>query len=125
MKLLLPDIRIYKNTLSGICHQMLFQKHILQNLFDRVEYYHKTSVHVPFWKLMLQVAKQNNRLEYSEYDLYFNFMLTFHRPIIRLTNGITWDISPNVPEYSEKTYLTAHYHLRNRNVQANTFYVEV
>jgi hypothetical protein len=125
MKLLLPDISIYKNTISGICHQMLFQKHVLQNLFDRVEYYHKTSIHVPFWRLMLKVAKQNSRLEYSEYDLYFNFMLTFHRPMVRLTNDISWDISPNVPESCEKTYLTAHFHLRNRNVQANTFYVEV
>ena len=107
MQLLIPDIKIRSDELSGICHQMLFQKHVLQNLFDR-----STANDMPFWKKMLCLSREHNRLSYSEYDMYFNFAMTFHKNTVRITNIIRWNNSGSIPDISDYTYLTAHSHLR-------------
>ena len=79
MSTLLPGIRYPFERGSGVCHQMLFQTHILQHLFDKSA---ETTVlrYLPFWKRMLYVAVENGDsiLDYSEYDMYFSFVLTFH-----------------------------------------------
>ena len=110
IKFLLKDINILYDNISGICHQMLFQKHVIQNLFDRVEKYNidLNNINLPFWKLMLIKLKENNINKYSEYDLYFNFINTFHRNTIKITNDISWDISSTIPKSSKYTYLTVH-----------------
>ena len=120
MKLLIPNINI-DNRFSGICHQMLFQKHILQNLFDRVELYHN----MPFWIAMLYISKTNNRLYYSEYDLYFNFIFSFHKNTVKLSSNIKWDISSVIPEKMEYTYITAHNHIRNIEVKRDMYTIDL
>ena len=120
MKILIDEINIKEN-ISGICHQMLFQAHILNNIFDRVELKYNT----PLWKIMLFITKQNNRLSYSEYDMYFNFILSFHKNTVTITNKIKWDISANVPEKSDYTFLTAHAHIRNGVIKADSYFVNV
>jgi hypothetical protein len=121
MDILLDGI-IYDKRYSGICHQMLFQKHILQDLFDRVEIKYKK----PFWKAMLDISKDNNRLYYSEYDLYFNFAFTFYKENLQITNKITWDISADIPNVSEYTYITAHKHIRGcYNIPRNFYKVDI
>ena len=118
IKLLIPNINI-DNRFSGICHQMLFQKHILQNLFDQVETLHN----MPFWIAMLYISKMNNRMYYSEYDLYFNFIFSFHKNTVKLSSNVKWDISPIIPETSEYTYITAHNHIRNTEIKRDTYKV--
>ena len=71
---------------SGICHHMLIQKDILQEMFDRVEKVHK----MPFWKADISVTLQNYKslnpkpphgeapLLFTTYELYFNYVLKFH-----------------------------------------------
>lgn len=121
MNLLLNTIVPYKPRVSGVCHQMLFQTHVLQNLFDRVERAHG----IPLWKVMLEISKRNHRLYYSEYDMYFNFMMTYHKRSVRLSREVRWDIVGEVPKTSEYTYLTAHAHIRGESVPANTYVVPV
>lgn len=121
MTSLLPYMKIYSDKISGICHQMLFQRHVLQNLFDRVYQIYK----LPFWKSCILITRVSKDV-YSEYDLYFNFILHFHRTTTRITNDISWDLSSSIPENSDYTYLTAHSHLRgNSNLAKNTYYVSV
>lgn len=126
MKLLLPDIQIKYSNISGICHQMLFQTHVLLNLFDRVcaSYKQTTNVSEPFWKIMLLVMVNNNLSEYSEYDIYFNFILAFHSWSVKLSTGITWDITGIIPETSDLIYLTAHAHLRSWNIYRDQYKVK-
>ena len=126
MKLLLPDIQIKYSNVSGICHQMLFQTHVLLNLFDRVcaSYKKTTNVSEPFWKIMLLVMVNNNLSEYSEYDIYFNFILAFHSWSVKLSTGITWDITGIIPETSDLIYFTAHAHLRSWNIYRDQYKVK-
>jgi hypothetical protein len=121
IKLLLNDININVN-FSGICHQMLFQTHVLQNLFDRIE----LQYNMPFWKVMLEINKKNNNRGYSEYDLYLNFALSFHKNTIKLTNDIKWDISSIIETNTDYTYLTCHSHLRGNNyISKNEYFVDL
>jgi hypothetical protein len=127
MKHLLNDINFFSNRISGICHQMLFQTHVLQNLIDRVEKYHLDvrGSYMPFWKIML-IISEVYKIYYSEYDIYFNFMLSFHRNTTKITNSISWDISSKIPNNSDYTYITAHSILRNNNlVKKNSYYIDL
>jgi len=127
MKYLLSDINIFNNRISGICHQMLFQTHVLQNLLDRVEKYNldMRGIYMPFWKIMLTLSERY-KIYYSEYDIYFNFMLTFHKNTVNLTNSVSWDISPIIPKSTNYTYITAHSHLRNEIfVPSNSYYINL
>jgi hypothetical protein len=127
MKHLLNDINIFSNRISGICHQMLFQTHVLQNLIDRVEKYHldMRGIYMPFWKIMLTLAERY-KIYYSEYDIYFNFMLTFHRNAVKITNNISWDVSATIPGETNYTYITAHSILRhNKLLKHNSFYINL
>jgi len=127
MKYLLGDINIFNSKISGICHQMLFQTHILQNLIDRVEKYHidMREIYMPFWKIMLLLSERY-KIYYSEYDIYFNFMLTFHKNTVNITNSISWDISSIIPRSTNYTYITCHSHLRGaRYLPSNSFYINL
>lgn len=71
-KLLVPGYkRIYPKVYS-VCHHMLFQKPILEDLFFAVEEYH----HEPFWKAFCSCVKFNKNQGASEYEIYYNFALT-------------------------------------------------
>jgi len=71
---------------SGICHHMLIQQDILQEMFDRVEAIHK----MPFWKADISVTLQNYKslnpvrshadapLLFTTYELYFNYVMRYH-----------------------------------------------
>lgn len=61
--------RIYPKHYS-VCHHMLFQKPILDDLFNTVEQFHKKS----FWKAFCRcVDLEENGA--SEYEIYYNFAL--------------------------------------------------
>ena len=75
---------------SGICHHMLIQKDILQEMFDRAESEHK----MPFWKADIFVTQEhyksfpskktkedvaNAPLLFTTYELYFNYVMQYHR----------------------------------------------
>jgi hypothetical protein len=58
---------------SGICHHMLFQKAILDDLFFLVESHH----HLPFWIAACRSLDHQQLLNssLSEYEIYFHFAL--------------------------------------------------
>ena len=71
---------------SGICHHMLIQKDVLQDMFDRVEKIHN----IPFWKANLMVTLEDYKslnpkpphgdapLLLTTYELYFNYVMKYY-----------------------------------------------
>lgn len=60
--------------ISGICHHMLFQKHIIEELFAMVQ--KADGSNDPFYKIFLKNAE--NSFGVAEYNLYFYFLVSFH-----------------------------------------------
>ncbi len=73
----------FKNV-SGICHHMLFQKDIIEDLFRTVE--QNDGSGEPFWKIFLKNSGPGYAV--AEYNLYFYFLICFHpdRYKIRILN---------------------------------------
>lgn len=68
---LIPGFKkIYKNH-SGISHHMLFQRPVLEDLFQVVEKTHNRE----FWKAFCDFINLSNPSPASEYEIYFNFTL--------------------------------------------------
>lgn len=61
-------------TISGICHHMLLQKHMILDLFSRVEKQDGTGD--LFYKIFLKNAQ--NFYSVAEYNLYFYFLASIH-----------------------------------------------
>jgi hypothetical protein len=61
-------------TISGICHHMLLQKHMILDLFSRVEKQDGTGD--LFYKIFLKNAE--NFYSVAEYNLYFYFLASIH-----------------------------------------------
>ncbi len=79
IKKILPEIakelpeKFDENT-SGICHHMLFQKHMIEDLFLRVE--KQDGSGDPFYKVFLKTCE--NSFGVAEYNLYFYFLICCH-----------------------------------------------
>ncbi len=70
---LLPGLKKVYENYSGISHHMLFQKPILEDLFNLVESHHK----IPFWQAYCRCVEPNE-IQHSgsaDYEIYFNFVL--------------------------------------------------
>jgi lipopolysaccharide biosynthesis glycosyltransferase len=88
MKRLLPGLYKCTASFSGIAHHMLFQKQVLDDLFNLVETTHQ----VPFWKAVCQSIDTDYIYEssFSEYEIYFNFaLLRTDQATIRHVNWVT------------------------------------
>ena len=77
---LLPNAKIIKNK-SSICHHMLFEKKILNNLLDEIEKKFKK----PAWKsildsVILYVKSFGYKISlFSEYELYANYVKNYYK----------------------------------------------
>jgi hypothetical protein len=58
--------------ISGVCHHMLFQRHILAELMKRVE--DKNSNNEKFYKIFLE--NREGYCDIAEYNLYFYFLIS-------------------------------------------------
>ena len=92
MKKLHPTLKKVKE-ISGICDHMMFEKKYLDEMFQLIENYHLPSQDIAnvtntpkrFYEIFIE---QIDPIEYvlsgingsgaSEYEIYFNFMLTYH-----------------------------------------------
>lgn len=99
--------------ISGICHSMMFQRKMLEELFAEVEKYDGTGD--KFYKIFLKLA--NHEHSVSEYQIYFNFLLIYHREKIairKLKYKNTADL--NIRKYRKRlkySYCSFHSYLRN------------
>ncbi|MEI6242478.1 MAG: DUF6492 family protein, partial [Chlamydiota bacterium] len=71
-KRLIPGFTKVFPSFSGICHHMIFQKEILQDLFHTVEGVH----HTEFWKAFCRCCDHKELFGSfaSEYEIYFNYV---------------------------------------------------
>lgn len=72
MKRVLPDLKRVHQEHSGITHHMLFQKPILEDLFDLISKRHNRVA----WKALCRSIdpKKVHESSLSEYEIYFNFV---------------------------------------------------
>lgn len=77
MNRLIPGLTKQINK-SGISHHMIFNKNILNEIITNVELTHKTM----FWKAFLNCVRFESDTNFScasEYEIYFNYVLKFHK----------------------------------------------
>jgi len=98
---------------TGISHHMIFNKNLLEDFFERVSKVHKNK---EFWKVFLELS--NLKEVPSEYDLYFSFMLNFHKDLVNLRrpkykNAHDFNTFKYYGEILRKKYHYCSYHERD------------
>jgi Family of unknown function (DUF6492) len=113
MAIFIPKLKRLNAKLSGVAHHMLFQRPILEDLFNTVGKTHN----IEFWRAFCRCVPADyvTVSGASEYEIYFNYALTrTHQVEIRRLN---WENIPSldlIPEYKEKGYhyVSAHTWMR-------------
>ncbi|MCI5051509.1 MAG: DUF6492 family protein [Simkaniaceae bacterium] len=115
MKRLLPPLHRVTDQ-SGICNCMVFKKTIVEDLFWRVENFHRTE----FWKAFMRcVERQHLRLSgASEYEILFNFYQLYYPEEIEV-RPLNWGASGELSDLSGFAksglhYVSFHDYLRKR-----------
>ena len=106
---LIPGFRKIFPQHSGIVHHMLFQKGVIEQLFDEVEQVHG----VPFWKAFCHLVGQEHLAGSgaSEYEIYFNYVFA-HTSQVSL-RGLLWrniDSMDEVEKFRKQGYHYVSYH---------------
>ncbi|MCI5052568.1 MAG: hypothetical protein MRY21_05470 [Simkaniaceae bacterium] len=98
---------------SGITHHMLFQRPVLEDLFELVESYHK----LPFWKAFIRCIdrKEIYGAGCSEFEIYFNFIKlrsqNWATRLLRWTNVSKFTLL-KIAQRRGYHYLSLHAHMR-------------
>ena len=71
-KRLVPGYKRVHHDVYSVCHHMLLQRPILEDLFRTVEEYHE----VPFWKAFCLCVDLSQNKGASEFEIYYNYALT-------------------------------------------------
>jgi hypothetical protein len=118
---LLPSIKTKLpqkyNKISGICHHMIFQKNIIEDLFQKIQKQHNTLD--PFYKIFMQ--KIDDGYEVSEYNLYFYFLIT-HYPQRMVIRNLKYKNTSNLSLWRYKIFKKYDYcsfHSYQRNIKNN------
>jgi hypothetical protein len=69
---ILPDVHKVFPDRSGICHHMIFTRRILEEIRGRLGGADAA------WKTIIGAIDKNELSGFSEYELYFNYMLIYH-----------------------------------------------
>jgi hypothetical protein len=99
---------------SGICHHMIFQTDCIKQLFELIENEHNDKFCNVFLKLIQPCDYEHSGS--SEYEIYFNYMIKYHRDKIDI-RILTWDTLDNIENLSEyekgnNQYITSHWYCR-------------
>lgn len=105
----MDETLIKQSNCSGICHHMMFQKKYLIELFKMVEEKHQDH----FYNVFLKSIDKKEILGSgaSEYEIYFNFLLAYHKTeiIIRPLQWANVNTLNNIPNLD---YISYHWYLR-------------
>lgn len=74
MERLVPGLKVYKPNFSGIVFHMLFQRPVMEDLFNIIETHHG----VPTWKAICRTVDIDKIkiCAIADYEIYFNFAFT-------------------------------------------------
>jgi GR25 family glycosyltransferase involved in LPS biosynthesis len=111
INLLIPSLKKQHHK-SGISHHMIFNKKILEILFNNIENYHNDVL----WKVFLKKVEfddSNNYSRASEYELYFNYVLKYYKEYYSIRE-INW-INSSTLNINDPTikYIALHDYLVN------------
>jgi hypothetical protein len=96
---------------SGVTHHMIFNTHLVSELFKIVELYHNKG---PFWEIFLKLVDKSDYTGSgaSEYEIYFNYMLIHHSDKISARKLKSQDVKSldNINEFISNKYNYISYH---------------
>jgi hypothetical protein len=97
-----------KSNVSGICHHMMFQKNIIQQLFYLVESYHNKK----FYEIFLENVSNNewSGSGASEYELYFNYLHLYHNDKFKIRE-LKWKNASRLNNNNQYDYISCHWYL--------------
>lgn len=96
---------VRQTNVSGICHHMMFTQRYLSELFGLVQ-----TPDAPFWLRFLHEVHESGSGA-SEYELYFNFMLAYHRDDMIIRQLCWRDVSTLSEIGPEHSFVALHYYL--------------
>ena len=102
------DLIKIDKTKSGICHHMMFEKIYINELINKIEKNHNDK----FYNVFLKMVTDFTGAGASEYEIYFNFMLQYHRLDMQIRN-LSWtncsSLSQAQPHHA---YVAIHHYMR-------------
>jgi hypothetical protein len=109
---LLPGFHKIFPRYSGISHHMLFQKPVLEDIFNDIRKNHETEP----WIAFCDCIAQNEKYGFSEYEIYFNYV--FARTDQVMIRSLKWLNTSQVSELQNFKdagyhYVSCHAYLRN------------
>lgn len=114
----LPGYERINPEIYCVCHHMLFQRPILEDLFQTVENYHG----LPFWKAFCDCVNFKKHGGASEFEIYYNFALS-HTDQVQI-RGLKWTQSAHPDEkdrYKNGGYHFVSFHSYMRGVFPRRF----
>lgn len=86
-----------KINVSGISHHMIFNTHIIKEIFSMVETLHNK----PFWIMFIESVNEHTKYDIdreesgaSEYEIYFNYIIHKHPDIVHI-RSLKWENKPS------------------------------
>lgn len=114
MNLLIPGLKRVFRDYSGICHHMLFQKYILEDLFHDIEICHGKDA----WEVLAETIDPKDLFHsaLSEYEIYFNYVFSrTYKAKIRTLNWREFGFNHNAIAECKKhgcDYVSCHSYMR-------------
>jgi len=94
---------------SGICHHMLFNKNIIKEIIDKVENNHADL----FYNIFLKCVTEFTGSGASEYEIYFNYLIQYHRDKIFIRELKWKNVTDFVlQKYNGYDYISYHHYMR-------------
>lgn len=104
--------RVHKETYS-VCHHMLFQRPILEDLFHTVEDYHGK----PFWKAFCLCVNLDQNKGASEFEIYFSFAFNHTKQVeVRKLKWVNSSKIHKKEEFKRDGYHFASFHTYLRGI---------
>jgi hypothetical protein len=109
MKNLHPSLKKVDISKSGICHHMLFETKYVKEIIDLIEKTHNDV----FYNVFLKCVTEYSGSGASEYEIYFNYMLSIHPDKIKV-RGLKWKNTNNLIQEltNDWDYVSYHWYLR-------------
>ncbi len=108
----LPELYQIYPEWSGICHHMLFQRAVLDDLFATAQKIHG----IPFWQVFCLAYEEEGKPGASEYEIYFNFVFARTNQVhLRKLKSIDINNLEKLDYFRDQgyDYVSNHWYLRN------------
>lgn len=109
MKRLHPSLYKMTSDKSGICHHMIFETKYIKEIIKMIEDLHKEKFYTVFLREV--DIREYERSGASEYEIYFNYMLSAHKDSIQI-RPLQWKNVKTMSESGNNDYISNHHYSR-------------